>query len=805
MQLRIISPEGQTTNRAVSARVVRLGRDPACEVAFDAAVYPKVSGEHARIERTAARLVLTPRSQSNKTLLNDQPIEQPIALKVGDRIRLGFTGPTIEILSLDDSLSGGHKLPDDRDSRRANAPRFAKPPNSPGLDQPREVFSATVQADSGHLNLLRGTLAVERFEVGGGGILGRERAAVQFLLDHPHVSRRHASLKVDDGGVVLTDLGSANGTHVNGRLITGPTLLKPGDHIDVGPFSLRFDGEALVSRSRSNNIELVGRRLTRVVKDRATGNSLTLLHDIDLVIRPKEFVCLLGPSGSGKSTLLALLSGRNAPDGGSVSINGEDLHAHFEALKCDIAVVPQKDVLHDSLALDAALRYTAELRLPPDTGRDEIESSVSAILDVVGLSQRRATLIRHLSGGQIKRASLANELMAGPSLLFVDEATSGLDEQTDCEMMELFRQVADSGKTVVCITHNLANVEANAHLVVILAEGGRLAFAGTPDEAKRYFGVIRLGDVYRKLAERKPEEWQVAFHSSPLCTRYIRERMTDEAEPKDRMHEVRNQDERPNVNPLRQTWILVRRYISILRGDSQALLAMLGQSLLVALLLGIVFGRLDTVGDPLEEARRTINLLFLLNVSCFWFGCNNAAKELVKERVIYRRERDFNLRIDSYFASKAVVLVLIAWIQASFLLGIIRLWCGPSGSAAAQWVVLAALGAAGTMLGLLISVLAHTEEVAAALVPIAIIPQIILAGVIAPLRGLGRLLADGLITSHWAAGALDALLPEQWPHLLQSGRPSYRMQVAVVFIHVLVFAAATLVVLWRQGRAKRNG
>jgi pSer/pThr/pTyr-binding forkhead associated (FHA) protein len=361
----------------IAAAVVRLGRDPACELSFDAAVYPKVSGEHARIERTAAALVLTPRSQSNKTLLNDQPISQPAALKVGDRVRLGFTGPTIEIVSVDGPRSKGtDSLGGPQRNRGANAPSEAG-----SLD---EAYGATVQAEARHLNLLRGSLAAERFEIGDGGIIGRERGAVHFLLEHSHVSRRHARLKVDDEGVVLTDFGSANGTRVNGRLIAGPTLLKPGARIDVGPFSLRFDGEALVSRSRSNNIELVCRKLKRVVKDRATGKPLTLLHDINLVIRPREFVCLLGPSGSGKSTLLTLLSGRNAPDGGSVTINGEDLHDNFEALKRDIAVVPQKDILHDSLALGTALRYTAELRLPADTLREEVDSSVSSILDVVG-------------------------------------------------------------------------------------------------------------------------------------------------------------------------------------------------------------------------------------------------------------------------------------------------------------------------------------------------------------------------------------------------------------------------------------
>jgi pSer/pThr/pTyr-binding forkhead associated (FHA) protein len=101
MQLRLISPQGETAERAVTTTVVRLGRDPACEVAFDPALYPTVSGEHARIERTASGLVLTPRSRSNQTLLNDRPVEGPVPVQVGDRVRLGFTGPTVEILGVE--------------------------------------------------------------------------------------------------------------------------------------------------------------------------------------------------------------------------------------------------------------------------------------------------------------------------------------------------------------------------------------------------------------------------------------------------------------------------------------------------------------------------------------------------------------------------------------------------------------------------------------------------------------------------------------------------------------------------------
>src|SRR5690242_12158465 len=101
MRLRIISPDGATSERDVSGSVIRLGRDPACEISFDSTLYPQVSGLHARLEQTSAGLTLTPLSRSNKTLLNDQPVEGPTAIRLGDRMRLSFTGPIIEVLALD--------------------------------------------------------------------------------------------------------------------------------------------------------------------------------------------------------------------------------------------------------------------------------------------------------------------------------------------------------------------------------------------------------------------------------------------------------------------------------------------------------------------------------------------------------------------------------------------------------------------------------------------------------------------------------------------------------------------------------
>jgi ABC transport system ATP-binding/permease protein len=769
VRVRVGTGNGATTSESLGD-VVRLGRNPDCEIAVDPISFPMVSGIHARIEPAGPGFVLVHLSESNQTLVNDSAVRGLVPVRAGDRVRLGTTGPTVEILAIE--------------STRLIALAAAS------------GHGNTVQADFRQMAMLRGSALARRFEIGSGGVIGRDVRAVQYHLEHPHVSRLHASLAVDRGRVFLADLGSANGTFVNGRRLTQRAELCDGDRIDIGPFSLRVDRFTLVSRSRSNNIELTARGLKRVVQDRATGQPLTLLEHINMVVRPREFVCILGPSGSGKSTLLAILSGRNSPDAGTVFLNGTDLYSSFEALKEDIAVVPQRESLHESLTVGAALGYTAELRLPPDLSHAEVDASVSDILEIVGLTARRGTLVRHLSGGQTKRVSLANELVARPSLLFLDEVTSGLDEETDRDVMELFRQVADGGKTVICVTHSLANVEATCHLVVILTDGGRLAFIGTPEEAKGYFGISRLGDVYRKLAGRDRDDWHRRFRGSPFFQRYVVDRMPSDTFDDDKAVAT-VQPLRGGASSFRQAWILTRRYASIWRGDFQAIFAMLGQGLLVALLLGSVFGDLTDAKAPDNRVGQTLNVLLLMSVSCFWFGCNTAAKELVKERLIFLRERDSNLRVAAYFASKFVVLALLAATQATLLFVIVRSWCQPAGSAPQQWAALTALAVAGTAIGLFISALARSEEVATALLPIVVIPQMILAGVVAPLSGTVELLAKGFISVYWAQRALEGLASQADATFSARLEGRFWGPLVLVLAHAAAGAFATVVVLLR--------
>jgi ABC-type multidrug transport system ATPase subunit/ABC-type multidrug transport system permease subunit len=773
------------------------------------------SRQHFRVVRAEGKHYVEPLSQTSPTTLNGRPINHRTPLSHEDRLGAGNC-QFIYLARPPGRSQAARPAPGDGMEaapppvRQSTPPPPPPPPPAPAGHDSGPVPMQTLMVGRGGPVLPPPPEALKPIPlVSGKMLIGRDANRVQIPLMHPQISRVHAHITLHNGQAVLVDLNSANGTFVNGARIRKPTTVRTGDQIDIGPYALTFTGHSLEPRTRSDNVELVARNVSRVVTNRETGKPLTLLDDISLVIRPHEFVCLLGPSGSGKSTLLSILSGRTAPNDGVVLVNGQDLHAHFDALKQDIAVTPQKDILHDSLTVGDALWYTARLRLPPDLSRAEVHDCITETLETVSLQQRRGTLIRHLSGGQIKRASLANEIMCKPSLLFLDEVTSGLDEQTDRDMMDLFRSVADTGKTVVCITHSLANVERTCHLVVILTAGGRLAFMGKPAEALEYFNIQRLGDVYERLAEQPVEYWQETFKSHKLYHQYLTSRLPKRQTPV----------APPNLGAsrkfsdhfglfFRQMVLLTQRYFAIWRGDWMSLLAMLGQAILVAVLLGLLFGKLKESTNPMdpataEYARKSVNLLFLMAVTSFWFGCNNAAKEIVKERLIYTRERDFNVQVLSYYCSKFVLLVVFSVIQSMLLAGVVKGWCDPPGNFVGQCFLLAALSVAGVALGLAISAFAPTEEMAITLIPVAVIPQIILSGVIAPLKDVSRFLAQGMITAYWGNRGLDALLKEDLLKMAGLEKGHLFGAITVVFVHAFVFVLAALVVLFWQGRKAR--
>ncbi len=350
-------------------------------------------------------------------------------------------------------------------------------------------------------------------------------------LPHPMVSRYHALLeRLPDGSLRLVpNLASVNGVWVNGIRLTEPVLVGPNQRVGIGPFLFTLVDGIIHTVDSSRSLRLEARNLEKVVA-LGQGKTRKLLDDINLVVNPGEFVSLLGPSGSGKSTLMDALNGRRRATGGTVLANGEDFYRHFDNFRQSLGYVPQKDIVHTGLSVFKALHYTARLRLPKDTDPAELRGRVEQVLKEMELGPHRDTLIANLSGGQIKRVSLGAELLAQPCLLYIDEATSGLDAGTESRMMRLFRRLADEGRSILCITHNVDNVE-QCHLILMLARG-KLVFYGPPNEAPGYFGVKRISEVYDRLAEKEVSEWEKQFAASEFHQHYIARRL---AEPPQRL------------------------------------------------------------------------------------------------------------------------------------------------------------------------------------------------------------------------------------------------------------------------------
>ena len=482
----------------------------------------------------------------------------------------------------------------------------------------------------------------DRLPLDHGLTVGRQAMPGQVVLDHPNVSRRHAAFEVAGGNIVLRDLGGANGTYVNGARLRGARSLVSGDRIDIGPFELTFDGTALTRVWRVGNVELLVRGVSYDVPGtQANGMPQRILHDANLRICPSEFVAIIGANGSGKSTLMNIIAGRVLPRVGTVLLNNCDLHANFQALKQDIAFVPQQDVLHEQLTLRQALGYAAQLRLPSDTSVEQRRAAVNDAARSVDLLDRLDQRIGALSGGQKKCASLASEILNRPSLLLLDEVTSGLDESTDWEIMRLLRRLADDGMTIIMVTHTLANVAEFCDKVVCMGRGGQPTFVGAPSQVLDFFAVHRLGEVFNCTDELGAEYWRARFEAT-IGASVNRPTVTA---PRDNLQST---DLRRHREPalvtlrriVRQAAILGHRNARLLLSDRRTLAMAAVQSVLIGGLMGYAFGNFGTGQERVNAANA---LLLLLGLSAIWLGCNAASKEIVGELAIYRREHDINL------------------------------------------------------------------------------------------------------------------------------------------------------------------
>jgi ABC transport system ATP-binding/permease protein len=429
------------------------------------------------------------------------------------------------------------------------------------------------------------------------------------VLNHPQVSAHHAELDKVEGGYRVLDTNSTNHVYVNGQRVTFQ-LLRTGDEIRIGPFLLVYTGTELRQYDESNNIRIDALHLKKV-----GNNNVILLNDISIVIPPRKFVALVGGSGAGKSTLMDALNGLRPAYNGTVLYNGVDYYHNLAAFSTQLGYVPQDDIVHRDLTVERALYYAAKLRLPSDFTKEQIKWRIDEVLEDVEMTDRRNLLVSKLSGGQRKRVSIALELLANPGVFFLDEPTSGLDPGLDRKMMTLLRRLADRGRTVILVTHATNNINA-CDSVCFLAQGGRLAYFGPPNEAKAYFEKADFAEIYSTLEPTKdqpdiPKRAEERFLASQDYQRYVAEPLREGQIQQEQMKGKRTPEsaEKPlkrvkRGNALSQFMLLSRRYLELLKNDKGNLLILLLQAPIIGILL-VLMVRFE-VGAGVFDANKLV-------------------------------------------------------------------------------------------------------------------------------------------------------------------------------------------------------
>lgn len=520
------------------------------------------------------------------------------------------------------------------------------------------------------------------------------------------------------------DCGSASGTFVNGERIHFKEL-QGDDVLTVAGVRLVFRGDRLeTGRASAEGMALSVENLCFSIEGE-NGVSRQILDHVTFSVSPGEFIGILGPSGCGKSSLVQRLVGLASPDSGEIYVNGRLRDSDPDGFRAATAYLPQnvEKTLHDALTLDEEIDCFRRINLP--RSENELQENRDC-LGTLGLSGKSRYRVGSLSGGEKRRVGIALALLRRPQLLLLDEPGAGLDPASEGVLMRHLRGIADQGRTILCVTHVLANAEKFDKLLVL--SKGKVVYFGKPSELLSTFGEKDLGALYQQLESGVSPRLGAASVANRTLAGFP-----------------------PVVMPslLRRTLGYVRRtareFFAVRRGRARTGFAGVGARLRAALFsvpgvlllwqpLGLVIGiRLACAcyfrtngGKPID-----IELLgFCAALAMFWIGINNTARVLVNERVPGRCLENLNqVPLPAYLLSRlvwtAVVCVtqtlsfaVLLWLAARIPVQLATSVDSPTLSISLSWAgPLSVSCLMGASCGLAVSAIAKKTMSAVSMVP----------------------------------------------------------------------------------------
>lgn len=542
-----------------------------------------------------------------------------------------------------------------------------------------------------------------------------------------------------------------------------------------------------LSNEGQKKISFVARELEFKFKGGKQG-----LYPLNFREESGRLIGIMGGSGAGKSTLLNILNGNETPTTGEVLINGYNLHTEKDKLEGVIGYVSQDDLLIEELTVFQNLFYNAKLCFAQYSD-ERITIIVNRLLQELGLSDTAdlkvgSPLEKTISGGQRKRLNIALELIREPSVLFVDEPTSGLSSRDSENIMDLLKELALKGKLVFVVIHQpSSDIFKMFDKLLILDLGGYPIYYNDPVEAVSYFkhkvnhvnpdesecnrcGNVNPEQIFNIIEMKVVDEYGNETHSRKILPKEWNESFL-KAGGDHRFEKEDIQDIPPSTfkipKKLNQFKVFITRdVLSKLTNKQYMLISLLEAPLLSFILAFLVrYFKTDsahTGSYVFRENENIVAFIFMSVVVSLFIGLTVSAEEIIKDRKILKRESFLNLSRGSYLASKISIMFTLSAIQTLSYIIIGNLFLGIHGMYTDYFLILFSTSCFANILGLNISASFNSAITIYILIPFLIIPQLLLSGLVVKFEKLNPWitsqtlvpLTGDLMASRWAFEAL---------------------------------------------------
>ncbi len=617
---------------------------------------------------------------------------------------------------------------------------------------------------------------------------GTQKAAPLQKHIHAHVAGHLVFMQVSSVGMFFAKYLGEDANNLNG-FIMKPNRVYLFSH---GSTIKTPDGGALyysdLIADFNNEIHTTKLSFIATIDEYKFSNGVVGIRDVKIAEGPGKLIGIMGASGAGKTTLLNILAGLEKPSIGKIKVNGFDIHKDKKKVEGVIGFVSQDDLLIEELTVYQNLFYNAKLCFA-NLKEPQIHTLVMKVLADLGLDHRKdlkvgGVLDKQISGGQRKRLNIALELIREPAILFLDEPTSGLSSRDSENVIDLLKELSLKGKLIFVVIHQpSSDIYKMFDKMVIMDTGGFPTFYGNPVEAVTYFkkathqvdsnrgqcevcGNVNPEQIFNIIEAKVVDEYGQPTTKRKVTPTQWHEMFKGNFK-QSRIEDIKDEPPRSLHIPSRfkQTIIFTTRDLLSKLSNKQYLLINLLEAPLLATLLAFVIKYKSAPNGKEYIFRYNENFpafMLMAIIVALFMGLTVSAEEIIRDRKILKRESFLNLSWNSYLSSKVTILFLLSAVQTLLFVTIGNLILEIHGMTWAFWLVLFTTSCFANVIGLNISSAFNSAVTVYVLIPLLLIPQMILSGLLFDFDKLNDLLSTkgkvplvaDLMTSRWAYEAM---------------------------------------------------